>query len=135
MAPAKVSPEDEQYLQAIHNANHVLNVRGKVKFEIGDKVRISKAKAVFEKGYLPNWSTEIFTVTEVCPTTPVTYKLEDYTGKPIVGGFYNEELANTTHPHDYLVEKVIEKRGNRHFVKFLGFPEKDNAWINVSDYV
>ena len=74
-------------------------------------------------------------MTEVCPTTPVTYKLEDYRGKPIVGGFYNEELAITYHPHDYFIEKVIERRGNQHFVKFLGFPEKDNAWINVKDYV
>ena len=49
MAPAKVHPEDEQHLQAIHNANHALKIRGKVKLKVGDKVRISKIKAVFEK--------------------------------------------------------------------------------------
>ena len=34
---------------------------GKPKFAVGDKVRISKYKRkVFDKGYTPNWTEEIF---------------------------------------------------------------------------
>ena len=48
---------------------------GKIKFQIGDKVRISKYKrTVFGKGYTPNWTEEIFVVNEVLNTKPITYK-------------------------------------------------------------
>ena len=30
------------------------------KFKIGDIVRISKYKNIFAKGYVPNWSEEVF---------------------------------------------------------------------------
>ena len=53
------------------------------KFKIGDKVRISMYKHLFEKGYTPNWTTEIFTVNKVNPTYPVTYLLEDFQGNLI----------------------------------------------------
>lgn len=135
MAPEKVRQTDESRLQALHKANHVSKLRGKVKFEVGDYVRISKYKKVFDKGYLPNWSTEIFKVIEVRNTTPVTYILEDEKGQPLFGGFYNEELSSTIHPKDFLVEKVLKKEGKKHFVKWLGFPDSENAWIKISDYV
>ncbi|XP_046737525.1 uncharacterized protein LOC124406212 [Diprion similis] len=48
------------------------------KFKTGDEVRISKFKNVIETGYTPNWTTEIFTMSQVENTNPVTYKLEDY---------------------------------------------------------
>ena len=50
----------------------------KYKFEIGDQVRISKMKRTFEKGYLPNFSKEIFTVSQQIPRDPPVYKLKDY---------------------------------------------------------
>ena len=34
-------------------------------FKIGDIVRISKYKNIFAKGYVPNWSEEIFVITKV----------------------------------------------------------------------
>ena len=48
------------------------------KFKVGDKVRISKTRRAFNKGHLPNWTAEIFTVTEVIGMKPRTYELEDY---------------------------------------------------------
>lgn len=135
MIPSQVSPNDESYLLSIHNSNQTNRKIGKIKFKVGDVVRISKIKAIFEKGYIPNWSTELFEICEVCKTTPVTYKLNDIYGKPIMGGFYNEELQKTLHPKVYLVEKVIKKKGNKHFVKYLGFPDSENEWINANSYV
>ena len=106
---------------------------GKIKFSVGDKVRISVYKGVFTKGYLPNWSTEIFTIIKVNKTTPPTFILEDYTGSPIAGGFYVEEIRRTMYPDDYLVEKVIRTKGRRVFVRWLGFTDEHNSWINKTD--
>ena len=50
--------------------------RKKPKFKVGAKVRISKYKHIFEKGYTANWTTEIFTIDKLLPT--ILYKLKDY---------------------------------------------------------
>ena len=63
------------------------------KFKVGDKVRVSKLKNSFEKGYIANWSTEIFTISQVISNKQVTYKLKDYQDQPIAGGFYQEDLV------------------------------------------
>ena len=105
----------------------------KVKFKVGDKVRVSTHKGVFTKGYLPNWSTEIFAISKVNKTMPPTYIIKDYTEKPIAGSFYSEELSKTSHPNVYLVEKIIRKKGDRVFVKWLGFDNTHNSWINTCD--
>lgn len=65
----------------------------KLKFKISDKVRISKYKRkVFDKGYTPNWSQEVFNVDWVQYMNPVTYKLKDLHDKEITGSFYEPEL-------------------------------------------
>jgi len=88
---------------------------------------------VFEKGFTPNWSTELFKIVQVCPTSPVTYKLEDLKGNPILGGFYTLEILPTCFPNEYLVKKVLKRRRNEVYVKFLGFPDSENAWIPKKD--
>lgn len=103
------------------------------RFKVGDKVRISKYKHVFEKGYTPNWTTEIFTIRTVQRTNPVTYKLADYQDQPIEGGFYREELSKVKHPDIYLVEKIVRKSANKVLVKWLGFDNTHNSWISASD--
>ena len=70
---------------------------GKIKFKIGDKVRISKYKRpVFDKGYTLNWTEEIFVVNEVLNTKPITYKIVDLMGEEVKGTFYEKELQNKT---------------------------------------
>ena len=65
----------------------------KPKFAIVDKVHISKYKRrVFDKGYTPNWTEEVFVVNETLPTKPVTYKIVDLMGEEIEGSFYEQEL-------------------------------------------
>jgi hypothetical protein len=105
----------------------------KIKYKVGDKVRISTYKGVFTKGYLPNWSTEVFTIIKVNKTLPPTYQLKDYNGSPIAGCFYLEEINKTDFPNDYLVEKIIRKKGNRVLVKWLGFDSIHNSWIKEHD--
>lgn len=105
----------------------------KNKFKVGDKVRVSTQKGTFTKGYLPNWSTEIFTIWKINKTSPVTYNLQDYSGNLIAGCFYPEEIHKTRHPNDYLVEKIIRRKSNRVLVKWLGFDNTHNTWIKAKD--
>lgn len=107
----------------------------KAKFKIGDFVRISKYKGSFEKGYTPNWSTEVFTVIKVNKTCPITYYIKDQNNQIISGIFYQEELKKSICPNVYLIEKVIKKRGRKLFVKWLGLSEKENSWIDKSALV
>ena len=53
------------------------------KFSVDDEVRITKKKSIFDKGYTPNWTEEVFTVSEVRYTDPITYKLKDFNGEEI----------------------------------------------------
>ena len=64
-------------------------------FKVGDRVRISKFKNIFAKGYTPNWSTEIFIINKVNDTVPYTYNLKDLNGEEIIGSFYDSELQKT----------------------------------------
>lgn len=106
-------------------------VGGKKNFEIGDPVRVSKAKGIFDKGYTANWSTEIFIVKKIHQTTPITYTLMDKQGETIRGKFYQEELQKTNHDNVYLIEKVLKKTPKKLYVKWLGFNEK--GWIDRND--
>lgn len=110
-----------------------LRKKTKVKFKIGDYVRISKYKACFDKGYTPNWSAEIFKVIEILSTNPPSYLIEDAKGRPILGAFYTQELQKTRHNNVYLIEKVLKKDGKRLYVKWLGLPISENSWINKTD--
>ena len=65
------------------------SVRSRVNLKVGDKVRISKTRQVFDKGYLLNWTKEIFTVSEVISTSPSTYNIVDYEGEEFTGSFYD----------------------------------------------
>lgn len=65
------------------------------KFKAGDRVRIYRYKKHFEKGYKPNWTKEIFVVTDVVETNPITYKIKDLNNEPILGAFYRQELLKS----------------------------------------
>lgn len=55
----------------------------------------------------------------------------DLDDTPLQRCFYTEELQRTLTPNDYLMEKLLRKRGNRLYIKWLGLPTK--TWINASD--
>ncbi|KAJ8909408.1 hypothetical protein NQ315_010993 [Exocentrus adspersus] len=105
----------------------------RLKFKVGDHVRISKYRELFSKGYTPNWSNEVFSVIKVKNTNPRTYLLKDENEEPILGGFYSEELQKTAHPQVHLIEKVIKKKGNKLLVKWLGM--NHTSWINKNEIV
>ena len=78
----------------------------KPKFKVGDRVRISKYKNIFAKGYTQNWSEEVFVVSKIKDTVLWTYVISDLNGEPIAGSFYEKELQKTN-KKKFRVEKVI----------------------------
>ena len=66
------------------------------KFKIGDRVRISKYKNNFAKGYTTNSSEEVFVIKKVKNTVPWTYVINDLNGEEIIGTFYEKELQKTS---------------------------------------
>lgn len=110
------------------------------KLHVGDHVRITKYKHVFQKGYESNWSDEIFVITSVIDRSPwVVYTLNDLQGEPIIGTFYEKELQKVNYDptSTYKIDKIIRSRrsGNRKevLVKWKGYPDKFNSWILASN--
>ena len=110
---------------------------GKLKFQIGDEVRISKYKRhVFDKGYSPNWTEEIFVVNKILNTKPVTYKIVDLMGEEVKGFFYEKELQKAKQ-ETFRIEKVLKRDNKKQLalVKWIGYPDKFNLWIKFGDLV
>ena len=98
--------------------------------KVGDKVRIGrKKKKTFEKGFTPNWTEEIFVVEQVLHTNPITFKLVDLLGEEVTGSFYEEELQKTNQ-EVFRVEKVLFEENGKSFVKWKGYSDKFNSWID-----
>lgn len=111
---------------------------------VGDFVRINKTKRTFEKGYLPNWTQELFRVTGVIKSqSPVTYKIEDLDGELIKGTFYSQELQRVDRDQIYEIESVLDRRKRKVGKKWVkeikvhwkGYPSKFDSWILESDLV
>lgn len=106
------------------------------RFKVGDKVRITKKKGVFEKGYTPRWTEEVFTVSTVLGTQPPTYRLKDLNDEEIQGSFYEPELQKTTQEL-FRIERILRRRtrqGEREvYVKWRGYPKTFNSWVKASE--
>ena len=108
----------------------------KYRFEVGDQVRISKTKGLFEKGYEQNWSIEIYTISQRLNRHKPLYLLKDNQGELLVGTFYEVELQKVIPPEFYSIEKIVKTRTRgkekEHLVKWLGYPTSANSWIKES---
>ncbi|XP_071942814.1 uncharacterized protein [Antedon mediterranea] len=134
MAPSQVTKDNEHEVwENLYKMKQKKQVRPK--FKEGNKVRISRYKMPFEKGYLANWTEEIFRIRKRTGSTVPTYKLEDWDGEIIEGTFYEKELqkVSKSDKDTYRVEEVIKKRKRggktEYFVKWLGYPAKFNSWV------
>lgn len=132
MKPNDVTPNDEHFLlNTVYKSFGITS--NKSKFKIGDFVRMSKYKHIFEKGYTPNWTAEVFKISKVQKTDPITYLLVDLFGNPINGCLYTEELQLAKFHNLYLVEKILRKKGDKLYIKWLGLDNTHNSWIKKSN--
>ena len=98
-------------------------------------VRASSQKTIFDKGYMPNWTKEHFTVSQALPVRRGSkrrvYKLMDYNNDEVKGSWYPEEIQKIT-DNQYRIEKVLRRRNlpdgtNKLFVRLEGWPDKYNS--------
>ena len=104
------------------------------KFQVGDRVRISKYKNIFSKVYTPNWSEEIFVISKIKNTVPWTYAINDLNGEEITGSFYEKELQKTNQK-DFRIEKVVKRKRDKLYVKWKSYDDLFNSWIDKKDLV
>jgi hypothetical protein len=97
MTPDKASKKESENKVFRNLYKHISTSKYRApKFSIGDKVRITKKKQIFDKSYTPRWTSEIFTVSKVLYTDPPTYRITDNNNEEILGSFYEKELQKTS---------------------------------------
>ena len=124
-----VDVQDNTYIdfkKIVHDKNS--------KSKVADHVRISKCKNIFAKGYTPNSSEEVFVIKKVKNTVPWTYVINDLNGEEIIGTFYEKELQKTNQK-EFRIEKVIKRKGDKLYVKWKGYDNSFNSWIDKKDLV
>ena len=104
------------------------------KFKIGDRVTISKYKNIFAKGYAPNWSEEVFAIKKVKNIVPWAYVINYLNGEEIIGTFYEKELQKTSQ-EEFRIEKVIKRKGDKIYIKWKGYDNSFNSWIDKNDII
>lgn len=130
MAPSQVTVHNSHELR-----KEAVVSRKKPKLQVGDWVRISETKRQFKKGYLPSWTRELFKITQVHFTYPITYSICDYSDEAIKGKFYEQELQKVTPEEVFKIEKVVKTRKKHgkteYLVRWLGYPSKFDSWVDT----
>lgn len=137
MKPSQVNEDNERLVwERLYKTK---KTRLPLKFSKGTQVRLSKFKMPFAKGYLPNWTDEVFVVVRGLQRTPRNvYKIADTQGEEVSGTFYEEELQAVDKDlaeDEFEVEEVLKHRTNRStglrevLVKWKGWPAKFNSWV------
>ena len=138
MAPSQVTKDKvPQIWNRVYGAKYSKQYR--TQHEKNDTVRISAAKTIFDKGYRPNWSDEVFKISGTKPTPRKVYKIQDLKGSDIKGTFYPEELQGVSFdlPEKHIIEKILHNRKRKGetelLIKWKGYPSTYNSWIPEKD--
>lgn len=121
----------------------------KFKFEVGDIVRVSFSKEVFEKGYTPNWTHKLYRIYKRIAKIPPAYKLVNFLNNPddpdnnhedfvvAQGIYYEPELQFIASSDSQLVEiKHIRAEANNkaeeYLIKWIG-QDRIDTWVRETD--
>jgi len=136
MAPSKVSEEHVSKIWHKVYGNYANSGYTIAKVKNNETIRIPTLKTPWDKGYIPNWTEEVFKINKPVHHLKKVYKVEDETNEKISGVYYPEEIQqiNNSKDHFYKVEKILKhklnKKGKKElFVKWKGWPDKFNSWI------
>ena len=135
MTPIEASDKKNEGTAYFNLYGDMVQDTSKPKFKVGDQVRISKYKRnIFDKGYAPNWTEELFTIDKIQYTNPSTYKIKDLIGEEIQGSFYEPGLLKAKQDV-FRIEKVIRKdyKKKQALVKWKGYSDEFNTWVPFKD--
>jgi len=139
MAPSRASDSDVviKWKRLVEKKSSIRVIR--LRFRVGQHVRISKEKMKLANGAEPNFSTEIFRVVKVIDMWPrPVYELEDLNRTPIDGHFYKEELTpvRVTKNTVYKIDKILDERVRRgireYFFRWRWYSGEFNSWVPAS---
>ena len=77
---------------------------------------------------------QVFIINKVKNTVSWTYAISDLNGENITGSFYEKELQKTNEK-GFRIEKVLKRKGDKLYVKWKGYNNSFNSWINKKDIV
>ena len=71
-----------------------------------------------------------FLIKKIKNTVPWTYVINDFNGKEIIGTFYKKEFQNQ---REFRIGKVIKRKSDKLYVKWKGYDDSFNSWIDKKD--
>ena len=89
---------------------------------------------IFSQKDTPNWSEDVFVVNKIKNTVPWAYVINDLKGEEVIGTFYENELQKTNQK-EFRIQKVIKRKGDKLYVKWKGYKNSFNSWIDKKDLV
>ena len=131
-----MKPKNVNKLNEKHIKNTVYNydiTNKKPKFKVDDLVRISlKRRTLFDKPTSNiKWSEQLYKIYKINLSNVITYQLKDMNNEIIKGQFYEKELQLTKNTiGEYIIEKILKTKNNKIFVKWRGYDNSFNSWIN-----
>ena len=72
---------------------------------------------------------EVFKISKIQLTIPVTYKITDDNGEEIQGSFSEQELQKT-YQGTFRIEKALKRR-DKSLLKWMRYPKSFNSWIDT----
>ena len=61
-------------------------------------------------------------------------KISDLNGEEITGSFSEKELQKTNQK-EFRIEKVLKRKGDKLYVKWKGYDNRFNSWIDKKDLI
>ncbi len=132
MAPYQVNRKNQEKVWYHLYGKDQLQSTEKIRFKVGDRVRITLYNRNFRRGFRPKWTDEVFVVCEVYKRgSPVRYRVKDEQGEILEGTFYEQELQKVVPEKQlWVIEKIVKKKGDKVLVKWKGLPASQNTWIS-----
>ena len=84
--------------------------------------------------HVPSWSEEVFVLNEIKNIFSSIYTISDLNGEKVVRTFYEKELQKANQK-EFRIEKILKRKGDKFFVKWKGYDNSFNSWINKKDIV
>ena len=104
------------------------------KFKLGDHVKFWNTKSFLLKDILQICLKKFLLLAKINNTVPWTYVISNLHSEEITGTFYEKDLQKTNQK-EFRIEKIIKRKGDKLFVKWKGYDNSFNRWINKKDIV